>query len=103
MLLFGGLLGGVLMALYLCLFSFVGGFHLAEAYSSQRLPSYKNFLRIHLDTAGRLTIYPIGIRKAGKWKLRPNAPEGEPWFEPDGDAPQPELIERPIPVPRAAS
>ncbi|MEO6192238.1 MAG: metallophosphoesterase [Thermoanaerobaculia bacterium] len=103
MLLFGGILGGVLMALYLLLFSFVGRFHLAEAYSSQRLPSYKNFLRIHLDSAGNLKIYPIGIRKAGKWKLRPNAPEGEPWFEPDGAAPQPELIEDPIPVPRERS
>jgi len=103
MLVVGGILGGVLMALYLLLFSFVGGFHLGEAYSSQRLPSYKNFLRIHLDTAGKLTIYPIGIRKAGKWKFRPNAPEGEPWFDPDGAAPLPELIEAPIPVPRAGS
>jgi hypothetical protein len=97
MLLFGGLLGGVLMALYLLLFSFVGGgFHLGEAYSSQRLPSYKNFLRIHLDAAGKLTIYPIGIRKAVKWKARRNPAAGEPWFEPDGAAPQPELIEAPI-------
>jgi hypothetical protein len=103
MLLFGGLLGGVLMALYLLLFSFVGGFHLGEAYSSQRIPDYKNFLRIHLDATGKLKIYPIGVRKAGKWKLRPNAPEGEPWFEPDGAAPLPELIEEPIPVPRERS
>jgi hypothetical protein len=103
MLLVGGILGGVLMALYLLLFSFVGGFHLGEAYSSQRIPDYKNFLRIHLDATGKLTIYPIGIRKAGKWKLRPNAPEGEPWFEPDGTAPLPELIEAPIPVPRAGT
>lgn len=101
MLVFGGILGGVLMALYLLLFSFVGRFHLAEAYSSQRIPDYKNFLRLHLDATGRLTIYPIGIRKAGKWKLKPNAPDGEPWFEPEGDAPVAELIEPPIQTPRA--
>jgi hypothetical protein len=99
MLLVGGTLGGILMALYLLLFSFVGGFHLNEAYSSQRLPDYKNFLRFHLDAAGRLTIYPIGIRKAGKWKPRQNPPEGQPWFEPDGAPPQPELIEAPIVIP----
>jgi hypothetical protein len=98
MLVFGGALGGVLMAVYLVLFSFVGGFHLNEAYSSQRLPDYKNFLRLHLDATGKLTIYPIGVRKAAKWKPRQNPPAGEPWFDPDGPAPQPELIEDPIVV-----
>ncbi|MFL6263250.1 MAG: metallophosphoesterase [Thermoanaerobaculia bacterium] len=98
MLVLGGLLGSMLMALYLLLFSFVGGFHLGEAYSGQRIADYKNFLRIHLDATGKLTIYPIGIRKIGRWKPRRNPPEGEPWFEPDGPAPQPELIEDPIPV-----
>lgn len=98
MLIFGGTLGGVLMALYLVLFSFVGGFHLNEAYSSQRIADYKNFLRIHLGADGKLTIYPVGIRKIGRWKPRQNPPEGEPWFEPDGPAPQPELLEDPIVV-----
>jgi hypothetical protein len=98
MLIFGGTLGGVLMALYLVLFSFVGGFHLNEAYSSQRLADYKNFLRIHLDKDGKLTIYPVGVRKIGRWKPRQSPPEGEPWFEPDGPAPQPELLEDPIVV-----
>jgi hypothetical protein len=41
----------------------------------------------------------VGIRKAGKWKARQNPPEGEPWFEPDGDPLQPELIEAPIVIP----
>ncbi len=98
MLIFGGTLGGVLMALYLVLFSFVGGFHLNEAYSSQRIADYKNFLRIHLDRDGKLTIYPVGVRKIGRWKPRQNPPDGEPWFEPDGPAPQPELLEDPIVV-----
>jgi hypothetical protein len=103
MLVLGGLLGGVLMALYLLLFSFVGGFHLGEAYSSQRIADYKSFLRMHLDKTGKLTIYPIGVRKISKWKPRQSPPEGEPWFEPDGPAPQPELIEGPIEVPPGLS
>jgi len=98
MLVFGGALGGVLMALYLVLFSLVGGFHLNEAYSSQRIADYKNFLRIHLDATGKLTIYPIGVRKVAKWKPRRNPPAGEPWFEADGPEPRPELIEDPIVV-----
>jgi hypothetical protein len=96
MLVVGGLLGGVLFALYLTLFSFVGGFHLGEAYSSQHIPDYKNFLRLHLDRTGTLTIYPIGIRKAGTWKARQNPPADEPWFEPERPASAPELIEAPI-------
>jgi hypothetical protein len=96
MLLVGGTLGGIVMALYLLLFSFVGGFHLNEAYSSQRIGDYKNFLRLHLDATGTLTIYPIGIRKVGTWKPRENPPDGEPWFEADTPASQPELIEAPI-------
>jgi hypothetical protein len=96
MLLVGGTLGGILMALYLVLFSFVGGFHLNEAYSSQRIADYKNFLRLHLDKTGTLTIYPVGIRKIGTWKARQNPPAGEPWFEPADAGSQPELIEDPI-------
>jgi hypothetical protein len=84
------------MALYLVLFSFVGGFHLNEAYSSQRIADYKNFLRLHLDKAGTLTIYPVGIRKIGTWKARQNPPAGEPWFEPADAGSPPELIEDPI-------
>jgi hypothetical protein len=98
MLVVGGFLGGVLMAFYLTLFSFVGGFHLNEAYSSQRIAGYKNFLRLHIDETGALTIYPVGIKKVCKsWKLRPDAANGEPWFEPEEPI-LPELIEELDPI-----
>ena len=99
MLVLGGILGGVLLALYLLLFSFVGGFHLGEAYSGQHIPDYKNFLRLHLDPAGKLTIYPIGVRKACRtWTPQPGPPEDRPWFDP-GEPLQAELIEDPIEIP----
>jgi hypothetical protein len=100
MLVVGGLLGGVLMALYLLLFSFVGGFHLDEAYASQSLADYKNFLRLHVDATGKLTIYPVGVPTVCKsWTFQPGASNGQPWFEPaDGKPIATELIEEPVPV-----
>lgn len=101
MLLIGGFLGGVLMAVYFLLCSVLGGFHTNEVFSSQRIADYKNFLRLHIDATGRLTIYPVGVREVvKKWKLNPSARDGQPWFEPDGGQKlQAELIEKPIQVP----
>ncbi|HSG39320.1 MAG TPA: hypothetical protein VLE27_06755, partial [Thermoanaerobaculia bacterium] len=99
MLLIGGFLGGVLMALYFLLCSVVGGFHTNEVFSSQRIADYKNFLRLHIDSAGNLTIYPVGVREVcKKWKLNPGAQNGQPWFDPDGCKLEAELIEKPIQV-----
>lgn len=99
MLVIGGFLGGVLMALYFLLCSVVGGFHTNEVFSSQRIADYKNFLRLHIDSAGNLTIYPVGVREVcKKWKLNPGAQNGQPWFDPDGCKLEAELIEKPIQV-----
>ncbi len=100
MLVIGGFLGGVLMAVYFLLCSVLGGFHTNEVFSSQRIADYKNFLRLHIDATGRLTIYPVGAREVvKKWKLDPAARDGQPWFEPDGgEKLQAELIEKPIQV-----
>ena len=98
MMLVGAFLGGFLVALYLILFCYVGQFHLNEAFSSQRIPHYKNFLRMHIDATGKLTIYPVGVKKVcTDWKLNPAAKDGQPWFDP-GEPVQVELIEEPIPV-----
>jgi hypothetical protein len=100
MLVIGGFLGGVLMALYFLTCSVLGRFHTNEVFSSQRIADYKNFLRLHLDSTGRLTIYPVGVREVvKKWKLNPAAQNGQPWFDPDGGQQlQAELIEKPVPV-----
>ncbi|MDQ4088752.1 MAG: metallophosphoesterase, partial [Actinomycetota bacterium] len=58
---------------------------------------YKNFLRLHIDTDGTLTVYPVGIDRVGrKWELRPDAAADAPWFAPVSDDARPHLIEAPI-------
>ncbi|MDQ6798107.1 MAG: metallophosphoesterase, partial [Actinomycetota bacterium] len=57
----------------------------------------KHFLRLHFDSDGALTIYPVAIDRVGRhWKLCPDAPVHEPWFAPDGDELQAHLIEAPV-------
>lgn len=95
MLVLGATLGGVLFGLFL-----LPGVNINEAFSAQYLSTYRNFLRLHLDRSGNLTIYPIGVRRPARWKLRPNAPAGKPFFQPrkKGGEPRPALIEQPIAV-----
>merc|ERR1712110_430800 len=53
---------------YLTLMSLLGR-HLDEAFSSLRIEDYKNFLRLHIDKTGTLTMYAVGIDKVPKdWK-----------------------------------
>ena len=73
------------------------GFHGNEAYAPLHHSDYKNFLRLHVEEDGSLTVYPLGIDRVGrKWKLRPDASAGDPWFAPIGEPPTPHLIEAPI-------
>lgn len=98
MLLVGGFLGGFLMAIYLMLCSSLGGFHTNEVFSSQRIPDYKNFLRLHIDRSGRLTIYPVGIPSACKdWQFQAKGEISDPWWTPKQPI-QAELIEKPIEI-----
>lgn len=96
MLVIGGFLGGVLMAAYFLLCSKLGGFHTNEVFSSQRIADYKNFLRLHIDATGNLTIYSVGVREVvKKWRFNAAASNGQPWFEPDGGQKlEAELIEK---------
>ena len=102
MLIAGGLLGGMVMGLYLCLSNLGLGAHADEIFSCQRIPHYKNFLRFHLEGTGRLTIYPVGVRRVPKaWRFMAQAKDGEAWFEPakGSIADYAKLIERPIEIP----
>lgn len=98
MLLVGGFLGGFLMAIYLMLCSSLGGFHTNEVFSSQRIGDYKNFLRMHIDRAGKLTIYPVGIPEVCKdWQFHEKGEISDPWWT----ARKPirtELIEKPLEI-----
>ena len=73
------------------------GFHANEAYATLRIADFKHFLRLHIDSDGALTIFPIGVdRVCRKWTLAPDAPPDAPWFEPADGEVKPRLIEAPI-------
>ncbi|HEV2851860.1 MAG TPA: metallophosphoesterase [Thermoanaerobaculia bacterium] len=100
MLLVGGFLGGFLMAIYLMLCSSLGGFHTNEVFSSQRMADYKNFLRLHIDRTGKLTLYPVGIPdvcKGKDWRFQKDGALSDPWWKPKQPI-RAELIEKPVEV-----
>jgi hypothetical protein len=101
MLLVGGFLGGFLMAIYLMLCSSLGKFHTNEVFSSQRMADDKNFLRLHIDPSGKLTIYPVGVPEVCKgkdWQFRKDGALSDPWWTPKSPI-QTKLIEDPIEIP----
>lgn len=104
MLIVGSLVAGVVMGLYLYLsHRLFPGTHENEVFACQHLPSYKHFLRLHIDPAGNLTIYPIGLRDVPRqWSYHPDADPGEAWFEPTDQplADRAEFIESPVSIPR---
>ena len=86
----GYFIGSLLMGIYLFVSLHIFGRHDNEAFSALKIQDFKNFLRLHIDREGGLTIYPFKIERVPrKWiddgeKCRPATP-----FEP-------ELIESPI-------
>ncbi|MDP8976845.1 MAG: metallophosphoesterase [Actinomycetota bacterium] len=98
--LLGGACGALGMSGYLwatnCL-----GFHGNEAYAPLHHEDQKNFLRLHIDAEGALTVYPVGVERVGrKWRPTPDAPAHAPWFEPDGPEPEAALIDGPVRIDR---
>ena len=92
----GFVFGPLIMGAYLLLSLNVFGRHGNEAFSSLSIQDWKNFLRLHINENGDLTIYPIGIKRVPrKWTKRRGP--GGPALEPDDPAAtKPELIEAPI-------
>lgn len=58
----GYFIGSIVMGVYLFI-SLRRGRHDNEAFSALRVEDYKNFLRMHIDETGALTIYPMKIEK----------------------------------------
>jgi hypothetical protein len=74
----GYIAGSLLMGWYLLISLNRFNRHANEAFSALRCPDYKNFLRLHIDQSGDLTVYPIGIDQTPrKWvkNLDVNCPE----------------------------
>lgn len=95
----GGLAGGLAMGAYLAACNVIPGLdtHGNEAFSARRLTGCKNFVRIHIDHEGLLSLYPIGVERAAtQWRLDPDGEPSASWLAPDGGAPRPHLIEGPI-------
>ncbi|MDN9009482.1 hypothetical protein [Brevibacillus laterosporus] len=99
----GWVIGSSLMGLYIHIYISLNVFgrHSNEAFSSLKIGDRKNFLRIHIDKEGNLTICPIGLENiVTRWKPAPLTETG-PLLEPDVKYPEsrkavPKLIESPI-------
>jgi hypothetical protein len=95
--LIGGFLAGpLLMGLYLLISLNVFGRHRNEAFSAIRNQDWKHFVRFHIDRAGGLTIFPIGIRRVPrKWKRTGETdPRNPEWAPNDASGTEPRLIEK---------
>ncbi|MCB0726060.1 MAG: metallophosphoesterase [Ignavibacteriae bacterium] len=70
-LILGWIAGSCVMGIYLFSSMYFFGRHNEEAFSALKIQDYKNFLRLHIDEDGTLTIYPVKIEKvARKWRNR---------------------------------
>jgi hypothetical protein len=96
----GGILGSELFAIYLFLMFRLFRKHPTHSFSSQRIPDYRNFLRLHIDDEGTLTIYPIGVRRVPRnWRyVATRARPDEPRLEPTDRPLEAHLIEAPITI-----
>lgn len=98
---FGGALAGLVFGVYLIVAHVVLGEHANEAFSAQRIPDYKSFVRLHIDEEGTLTVFPVGVTRVPReWRLRVEASSGEPWFDAVDTPIAPHLIESPLSIPR---
>jgi len=100
----GFVFGSLIMGIYLLLSMNLFGRHGNEAFSSLGVEDWKNFLRLHINEKGDLTIYPIGLKRVPrKWKRRADGTAGPDLIPDDPDATGPELIECPIVMQKAVS
>lgn len=91
----GWLAGSLVMGFYLFISLTVFGQHANEAFSSLRIQDYKNFLRLHVDREGQLTVYPIGITKVPREWVCDHRASGSRYIPRDREI-APHLIEDPI-------
>ena len=63
MLVLGGGVGGVVFGVFLIVSSLLFNANVTNAFSSIRLASYKNFVRLHFMSDGSLALYALGLRE----------------------------------------
>jgi hypothetical protein len=105
----GGLASAFVLGAYFAVTNTLPGLlvHGNEAFSAGRIHGYKNFLRLHIDPEGRLTVYALGIDHVpNSWTPNPAAtpatddpsnpgwdPE-KPWLVPTTGEPRVRLVDR---------
>jgi hypothetical protein len=89
--------GALIMGMYLFVSLHIFGRHDNEAFSSLKIEDYKNFLRLHINSNGELTIYPLKIEKVPRtWNPVSCESDVEYYTPADGD--NPALIEEPVTI-----
>ena len=95
----GWIAGSIVMGVYLLISLNVFGRHSEQAFSALRIEDFKLFLRIHIDRAGALSIYPIRIDKVPRrWRRREEGDTSTPSRVVPDEPLEPALIEPPIVV-----
>ena len=90
----GAVAGSFILGVYLFVSLNVFGRHSNEAFSSLRIQDYKQWLRLKIDAAGKLTIYTIAIDRVPR-RWRATQRNGEATFAAhDAQATAPRLIDR---------
>lgn len=83
----GFVVGSLLLGIYLLISVNVFRRHGNEAFSALRIEDCKNFVRMHINPEGQLTVYPVKLDAVSWWrKVRSR------------NSPRPELIEAPFRV-----
>jgi hypothetical protein len=72
----GGIAGTLLLSLFL-----LPALNYNEAFSAQRLETFKNFVRLKITGTGELKLWAYGVDAPGSWRFHPNAPAGQPYFD----------------------
>ncbi|MEA2194957.1 MAG: hypothetical protein QOG42_1391 [Solirubrobacteraceae bacterium] len=67
-----------------------------QVFTGQSIPDYKNLVRMRFGADGSLTLYPLGVDRAGReWDYTPEQAPG-PKFSPRGAAPRMHAIDAPL-------
>lgn len=93
----GFIIGSFIMGIYLFISLHIFGRHDNEAFSALKIEDYKNFLRMHIDKNGAMTVYPYKIEKVSKeWKEEKRG--GQIFASPGDNLSKAELIEKPVKI-----
>ena len=103
----GDVIGSFIQGLYLLISLNLFGRHFNESFSTIAVEDWKSFLKLKIDQAGDLTIYPLGIQRVPRsWKRNDRGAGGAliiPDTERDRRATPPALIEPPIVLKRTTA